>query len=145
MDSAANPRPTTTALMVTKVRHRVGGLRRERPCAALETATRSPLSISWRRRAPASVRLCRATSSTAMRWRWKAYCRTLEYAAKSSMRVPDRWSRFMSAVSARVAVVSGRNAIGIELPNPTREKVYLRELLNGMDYNESAAKLPLCL
>jgi len=51
----------------------------------------------------------------------------------------------MSAVSARVAVVSGRNAIGIELPNPTREKVYLRELLTGENYNENAAKLPLCL
>ena len=51
----------------------------------------------------------------------------------------------MSAVSARVAVVSGRNAIGIELPNPTREKVYLRELLSTKDYNENAAKLPLCL
>ena len=57
----------------------------------------------------------------------------------------DDIARSMSAVSARVAVVSGRNAIGIELPNPTREKVYLRELLSGHDYNESAAKLPLCL
>ena len=57
----------------------------------------------------------------------------------------DDIARSMSAVSARVAVVSGRNAIGIELPNPTREKVYLRELLSGNDYNESAAKLPLCL
>ena len=57
----------------------------------------------------------------------------------------DDIARSMSAVSARVAVVSGRNAIGIELPNPTREKVYLRELLTGRDYNESAAKLPLCL
>jgi len=57
----------------------------------------------------------------------------------------DDIARSMSAVSARVAVVSGRNAIGIELPNPTREKVYLRELLTGMDYNETAAKLPLCL
>src|SRR5262245_14865968 len=57
----------------------------------------------------------------------------------------DDIARSMSAVSARVAVVSGRNAIGIELPNPTREKVYLRELLAGTDYNESAAKLPLCL
>src|SRR6185437_3927956 len=57
----------------------------------------------------------------------------------------DDIARSMSAVSARVAVVSGRNAIGIELPNPTREKVYLRELLTGDDYNESAAKLPLCL
>ncbi|MGA7389561.1 MAG: DNA translocase FtsK 4TM domain-containing protein [Pseudolabrys sp.] len=57
----------------------------------------------------------------------------------------DDIARSMSAVSARVAVVSGRNAIGIELPNPTREKVYLRELLAGIDYNESTAKLPLCL
>ncbi len=57
----------------------------------------------------------------------------------------DDIARSMSAVSARVAVVSGRNAIGIELPNPTREKVYLRELLGAKDYNEHAAKLPLCL
>jgi S-DNA-T family DNA segregation ATPase FtsK/SpoIIIE len=57
----------------------------------------------------------------------------------------DDIARSMSAVSARVAVVSGRNAIGIELPNPTREKVYLRELLTGKDYNENTAKLPLCL
>jgi S-DNA-T family DNA segregation ATPase FtsK/SpoIIIE len=57
----------------------------------------------------------------------------------------DDIARSMSAVSARVAVVSGRNAIGIELPNPTREKVYLRELLTGENYNENAAKLPLCL
>ncbi len=57
----------------------------------------------------------------------------------------DDIARSMSAVSARVAVVSGRNAIGIELPNPTREKVVLRELLTGRDYNEHAAKLPLCL
>jgi S-DNA-T family DNA segregation ATPase FtsK/SpoIIIE len=57
----------------------------------------------------------------------------------------DDIARSMSAVSARVAVVPGRNAIGIELPNPTREKVYLRELLDDDDYGKSAAKLPLCL
>jgi S-DNA-T family DNA segregation ATPase FtsK/SpoIIIE len=57
----------------------------------------------------------------------------------------DDIARSMSAVSARVAVVAGRNAIGIELPNPTREKVLLRELLAADDYNESTAKLPLCL
>jgi DNA segregation ATPase FtsK/SpoIIIE, S-DNA-T family len=57
----------------------------------------------------------------------------------------DDIARSMSAVSARVAVVSGRNAIGIELPNPTREKVYLRELLSANDYNENTSKLPLCL
>jgi S-DNA-T family DNA segregation ATPase FtsK/SpoIIIE len=57
----------------------------------------------------------------------------------------DDIARSMSALSARVAVVSGRNAIGIELPNPTREKVFLRELLASKDYSETAAKLPLCL
>jgi S-DNA-T family DNA segregation ATPase FtsK/SpoIIIE len=57
----------------------------------------------------------------------------------------DDIARSMSALSARVAVVAGRNAIGIELPNPTREKVYLRELLASGDYADSMAKLPLCL
>src|SRR5262249_19512353 len=57
----------------------------------------------------------------------------------------DDIARSMSALSARVAVVAGRNAIGIELPNPTREKVYLRELLASDDYSETSAKLPLCL
>src|SRR6202163_2943094 len=57
----------------------------------------------------------------------------------------DDIARSMSALSARVAVVPGRNAIGIELPNPHREKVYLRELLSAKDGNDSTAKLPLCL
>ncbi len=57
----------------------------------------------------------------------------------------DDIARSMSAVSARVAVVSGRNAIGIELPNPTREKVVLRELLvrQGLQRtHRQAAALP---
>ncbi|CAN5131901.1 DNA translocase FtsK [soil metagenome] len=57
----------------------------------------------------------------------------------------DDIARSMSAVSARVAVVPGRNAIGIELPNAKREKVYLRELLTTKEGVESNAKLPLCL
>ncbi len=57
----------------------------------------------------------------------------------------DDIARSMSAVSARVAVVSGRNAIGIELPNPKREKVVLRELLGTDDVANSTARLPLCL
>jgi DNA segregation ATPase FtsK/SpoIIIE, S-DNA-T family len=57
----------------------------------------------------------------------------------------DDIARSMSALSARVAVVPGRNAIGIELPNGHREKVYLRELLIAKETNESVAKLPLCL
>jgi DNA segregation ATPase FtsK/SpoIIIE, S-DNA-T family len=57
----------------------------------------------------------------------------------------DDIARSMSALSARVAVVPGRNAIGIELPNAHREKVYLRELLTAKESGESVAKLPLCL
>jgi len=57
----------------------------------------------------------------------------------------DDIARSMSALSTRVAVVPGRNAIGIELPNAHREKVYLRELLSVKDSIESVAKLPLCL
>jgi S-DNA-T family DNA segregation ATPase FtsK/SpoIIIE len=57
----------------------------------------------------------------------------------------DDIARSMSAISARVAVVAGRNAIGIELPNLKREKVYLRELLTAKEGIESTAKLPLAL
>jgi S-DNA-T family DNA segregation ATPase FtsK/SpoIIIE len=57
----------------------------------------------------------------------------------------DDIARSMSKVSARVAVVQGRNAIGIELPNPKREKVLLRELLSASEYTDTQARLPLCL
>src|SRR5579885_2397662 len=57
----------------------------------------------------------------------------------------DDIARSMSAVSARVAVVPGRNAIGIELPNPKREKVVLREQLASKEFTKGNAALPLCL
>lgn len=57
----------------------------------------------------------------------------------------DDIARSMSAVSARVAVVPGRNVIGIELPNARREMVFLRELLETSDYESSAQKLALAL
>jgi len=57
----------------------------------------------------------------------------------------DDIARSMSAVSARVAVVPGRNVIGIELPNARREMVYLRELLETPDYENSSSKLALAL
>ena len=57
----------------------------------------------------------------------------------------DDIARSMSAVSARVAVVPGRNAIGIELPNARRETVYLRELLASADFVETKQSLALCL
>jgi len=57
----------------------------------------------------------------------------------------DDIARSMSAISARVAVVPGRNAIGIELPNQRRETVYLRELLACPDFVETKHKLAIAL
>ncbi len=57
----------------------------------------------------------------------------------------DDIARSMSAVSVRVAVVPGRNVIGIELPNKKRQTVFLRDLLEGRDFEKTQAKLPLVL
>jgi DNA segregation ATPase FtsK/SpoIIIE, S-DNA-T family len=57
----------------------------------------------------------------------------------------DDIARSMSAISARVAVVQGRNAIGIELPNQRRETVYLRELLASQDFEKSKHRLAIAL
>jgi len=54
-------------------------------------------------------------------------------------------ARSMSAVSVRVAVVPGRNVIGIELPNPRRDKVFLRELIETEAFRLGKASLPLAL
>ncbi|RCL02694.1 MAG: S-DNA-T family [Candidatus Tokpelaia sp. JSC188] len=57
----------------------------------------------------------------------------------------DDIARSMSVTSARIAVVPGRNAIGIELPNSIRETVYLREMLETPEFQECKAKLGLTL
>jgi S-DNA-T family DNA segregation ATPase FtsK/SpoIIIE len=57
----------------------------------------------------------------------------------------DDIARSMSAVACRVAVVTGRNVIGIELPNSSRETVYLRELLASQQYEQTNAALALVL
>ncbi|MBY0320366.1 MAG: DNA translocase FtsK [Reyranella sp.] len=57
----------------------------------------------------------------------------------------DDIARSMSAVSARVATVPGRNVIGIELPNARRETVFLRELLSTRQYEDTRLGLPLAL
>jgi S-DNA-T family DNA segregation ATPase FtsK/SpoIIIE len=57
----------------------------------------------------------------------------------------DDIARSMSAISARVAVVQGRNAIGIELPNQKRETVFLRELLASEDFEKAKHKLAIAL
>ncbi len=55
----------------------------------------------------------------------------------------DDVARSMSAVAARIAVIPGRNVLGIELPNQTREMVVLRELLACPEFEK--AKNPLIL
>jgi len=57
----------------------------------------------------------------------------------------DDIARSMSAKSARVAVVPGKNAIGIELPNENRDTVYLRTLLQSDAYSGTRASLPMAL
>ena len=57
----------------------------------------------------------------------------------------DDIARSMSAVAARVAVIPGRNVIGIELPNQRRETVYLRESFSVPEYEKSRAPLTLAL
>jgi S-DNA-T family DNA segregation ATPase FtsK/SpoIIIE len=57
----------------------------------------------------------------------------------------DDIARSMSAISARVAVVPGRNAIGIELPNANRETVFLKEMLASADFEKMKGKLNICL
>ena len=55
----------------------------------------------------------------------------------------DDIARSMSATSARIAVVPGKNAIGIELPNDKRETVFFRSLLSSDAYRNSKAALPM--
>ena len=57
----------------------------------------------------------------------------------------DDIARSMSALSARVSTVPGRSVIGIELPNATREKVVLREIIAARDFGDSNMRLPLAL
>lgn len=57
----------------------------------------------------------------------------------------DDIARSMAAISCRVAVVKGRNAIGIELPNARRESVFLRTLLASSEYEQRDISLPLAL
>ena len=57
----------------------------------------------------------------------------------------DDIARNMSAQSARIAVVPGRNAMGVELPNRRRETVWLRDMLNSDTFTHTDAALPLIL
>tara|TARA_B100001057_G_scaffold474710_1_gene540599 strand:- start:2090 stop:4213 length:2124 start_codon:yes stop_codon:yes gene_type:complete len=57
----------------------------------------------------------------------------------------DDIARNTSSESARIAIIPGRNTIGIELPNESRENVYLSEILNHADFKKKENRLPIAL
>ena len=57
----------------------------------------------------------------------------------------DDIARNTSSESARIATIPGRSTIGIELPNLTRENVYLSEILLNSDFNKKNIRLPIAL
>ncbi|MBO5039139.1 MAG: DNA translocase FtsK 4TM domain-containing protein [Alphaproteobacteria bacterium] len=57
----------------------------------------------------------------------------------------DDIARSMSAVSVRIAVVPGSNTIGIEIPNSKREIVWLRDLLEDVNFQDSKNALNVVL
>ncbi len=57
----------------------------------------------------------------------------------------DDIARNTSSESARISTIPGSNTIGIELPNNSRENVYLSEILNNSDFKKKDIKLPIAL
>jgi S-DNA-T family DNA segregation ATPase FtsK/SpoIIIE len=57
----------------------------------------------------------------------------------------DDIARNTSSESARIATIPGRSTVGIELPNSTRENVYLSEILSSADFTKKDIKLPIAL
>ena len=57
----------------------------------------------------------------------------------------DDIARNTSSESARISTIPGSNTIGIELPNLSRENVYLSEILNNSDFKKKEIKLPIAL
>ncbi|MDC3307713.1 DNA translocase FtsK [Candidatus Pelagibacter sp.] len=57
----------------------------------------------------------------------------------------DDIARNTSSESARIATIPGRSTIGIELPNSSRENVYLSEILSNSDFNKKDTRLPIAL
>ncbi len=57
----------------------------------------------------------------------------------------DDIARNTSSESARISTIPGSNTVGIELPNSSRESVYLSEILDNMDFKKKDIKLPVAL
>ncbi len=57
----------------------------------------------------------------------------------------DDIARNTSSISARVATIPGKNTIGIEIPNPKRENVFLNEIIADEKFYKKQTKLPIAL
>jgi S-DNA-T family DNA segregation ATPase FtsK/SpoIIIE len=57
----------------------------------------------------------------------------------------DDIARNTSSESARIATIPGRSTIGIELPNSSRENVYLSEIFSNSGFNKKDIRLPIAL
>lgn len=54
-------------------------------------------------------------------------------------------ARSMSATSTRISAISGKDGIGIEIPNKQREVVFLKELIDTDEFRKTNYSLPLIL
>ncbi len=57
----------------------------------------------------------------------------------------DDIARNTSSVSARVSSIPGKNTVGIEIPNDTRDSVFLREIISNEKFFKKEIKLPIAL
>ena len=57
----------------------------------------------------------------------------------------DDIARNTSSVSARVSAIPGKNTVGIEIPNESRESVFLREIISNEKFLKREIKLPIAL
>ncbi len=65
--------------------------------------------------------------------------------ASKIISLSDDIARNMSAMSARVAIIPGRNVVGIEIPNDTKQPVYLSELFLNEQFTQNDRGLILAL
>jgi S-DNA-T family DNA segregation ATPase FtsK/SpoIIIE len=57
----------------------------------------------------------------------------------------DDLARNTSSTSARVSTIPGKNTVGIEIPNESRESVYLKEIVANEKFQKKDIKLPIAI
>jgi len=57
----------------------------------------------------------------------------------------DDIARNTSSTSARVSTIPGKNTVGIEIPNESRESVYLKEIIKSEKFYRKEIKLPIAI